>query len=66
MTDAWRLIETAPNDGEQILTGFRGQFNWRYFIDPARGADTGQHQPHARPTHWQPLPAGPTTDSGAC
>ena len=64
MADTWHLIETAPMDGKQILTGFQGQHEWRYFIDPAHGEDTGRHQAHARPTHWQLLPTAPTTDSG--
>ena len=57
----WQLIETAPNTGELILTGFMGQFKWMAFVDPAHGADTGRHQPHAKPTHWTPItpPANP-------
>ena len=51
----WKPIETAPDTGEQILTGFMGQFLWMTFVDPANGAATGEHQLHAKPTHWAPI-----------
>ena len=62
MSDRWQPIKTAPTDGKQILTGFQGQFDWRYFIDPAHGDDTGINQPHARPTHLVPV----TPSTGLC
>lgn len=48
----WRLIETAPDDGRQILVGFAGQFEWFSYVAPAHGKNTG---PFALPTHWAPI-----------
>jgi hypothetical protein len=50
--------------GESLLGPFGagvggGQFDWAYFIDLAFGEQTGQYQPHAKPTHWHPLPPPP-------
>jgi hypothetical protein len=55
----WQPIETAPNRGK-VITCFKGQFEWQFFIDFAYGDLTGQNTNHAAPTHWMPLPAPPT------
>jgi hypothetical protein len=51
----WQPISTAPDTGEQILTGFMGQYKWMSFVDPAFGPKTGEQQQHAKPTHWAPI-----------
>lgn len=48
----WRLIDVAPDDGEEILVGFMGQFKWVSYVAPANGKDTGHHMSFAPPTHW--------------
>jgi hypothetical protein len=51
----WLLIETAPDDGEQILVGFMGQFKWISYVAPAYGKNTGRYMPFAPPSHWKPI-----------
>lgn len=58
----WRPISEAPDDGQPILTGFKGQFHWVYFVDPAHGEDTGHHQAHAKPTDFMLLPSPPAPE----
>lgn len=48
----WRIIETAPNNEEQILVGFMGQFKWFSYVANAYGKNTGHNMPFASPTHW--------------
>lgn len=55
----WSPIETAPNDGNDILVAFQGQWKWVCYVAPAHGNGTGQHMPYAPPTHWMPLPVPP-------
>lgn len=52
----WEPIETAPDHGQQILVGFRGQFKWVSFVADARGKDT-RAAGYAAPTHWTPIMA---------
>jgi len=56
--NAWRPIESAPEDGQQILVGFMGQFEWLSFIANAFGNRTFKPN-FAKPTHWRPLPSPP-------
>jgi hypothetical protein len=72
--EAWRPIETAPNDGTQFLawdesygdevyvtgwsTVWAGWFSDQY-------EDRWQDRPIIeRPTHWMPLPAPPEKQGG--
>ena len=52
----WHTIETAPDDGNQILVGFAVQhFKWFSFVADAHGKNTGRHTPYPPPTHWMPI-----------
>lgn len=57
----WRLIETAPTDGRQVLACFKGQFSWVIFTAAAAPQSGGGvwAPGHATPTHWMPIPEPP-------
>lgn len=46
----WKSIDTIPNDREQVLVGFMGQFKWFSYCVEANGNKTFYH--NAKPTHW--------------
>lgn len=65
----WQPIETAPKDGSAILIGGiggvdRARWGWEapwidgWWTDGHRSDAEG---PDFTPTHWQPLPAPPST-----
>jgi hypothetical protein len=51
---SWQKIDTAPDDFRQILVGFKGQFEWVFFVANAYGAETKRNE-YAAPTHWFPI-----------
>jgi hypothetical protein len=57
---AWRPIETAPNDGTEVLlcldNGLRIVGQWR---DSIGWHDGFELAPLRKSTHWQPLPSPP-------
>jgi hypothetical protein len=50
----WQPIETAPNDGQDILTWDR-----RFGIQKRPADSDFWRRENVGPTHWQPLPASP-------
>lgn len=68
----WQPISTAPKDGSEIIVSsidggvfagfwsdvpnYWGDFGW--FEESDRAACEATRKPF-KPTHWQPLPAGP-------
>ncbi len=57
----WRPISEAPKDGKPVLVGLRGavpiaaEWDGQRWYAPGLGT--------VRPTHFQPLPAPPTTET---
>ena len=62
----WQPIETAPNDGTEILTIDGKYCSVRYWGMGEDGDDAWQ--PRIRgsfPTHWMPLPEPPAQEEGS-
>ena len=63
--DGWQPIETAPKDGTEVLVwddgcvvaAFFGRLGWQLTQTGAYAEDADLY---GAPTHWRPLPEGPT------
>jgi len=59
----WQPIETAPQDGTEILIAGRYDFSgvWDMAVGDCRGGKARPFVGEHTATHWMPLPAPPQT-----
>jgi hypothetical protein len=58
-SSGWQPIETAPKDGTEVLIWPR-EITGTAIYSHGEWVDPNEEYAESHPTHWMPMPAGPT------